>query len=99
MNLIDQYKQQILPLCTKYKVTNLSAFGSVLTDRFRLDSDVDLLVTFDKAAITDYFSNFFDFKYAMEQLLGREVDLVEEQYVSNPYFIKSINAGKQQIYG
>lgn len=99
MNALNQHIEQIRPLCKKYNVKTLSAFGSVLTDQFNQNSDIDFLVTFNKDCITDYFSNFFDFKYAMEQLMGREVDLVEEQYISNPYFTESINKNKLPVYG
>lgn len=99
MCLIDQYIPEIKELCMSYNVQKLSAFGSVLTDRFTDQSDVDLLVTFDKSRVRDYFTNFFDFKYALEKILKRDVDLVEEQYISNPYFKDSINTNNRTIYG
>ena len=70
MCLIDQYIPEIKELCMAYNVQKLSAFGSVLTDRFTEQSDVDLLVTFDKNLVGDYFTNFFDFKYALEGVKG-----------------------------
>lgn len=99
MCLIDQYIPKIKELCMAYNVQKLSAFGSVLTDRFTERSDIDLLVTFDKSLVSDYFTNFFDFKYALEDILKRDVDLVEEQYISNPYFKDSIKANNRAIYG
>ena len=45
------------------------------------------------------FDNYFDFKYSLQDLFGREVDLVEEQTIRNPYFRKSVDSTKQQIYG
>ena len=66
---------------------------------FNKDSDVDFLVNFDKAAITDYFTNFFDLKYALEELLGREVDLLEEQAIRNRYLKENIEQNKTLIYG
>ena len=74
-------------------------FGSALTNRFNSDSDIDLLVDFKKEEISDYFDNFFELKYALEALLGRSVDLVEEKNVRNPYFKKSIDSSKALIYG
>ena len=67
---------KIIALCKKYKVRKLFVFGSILTNRFNKESDVDFIVNFDKAQVTDYFSNFFDLKYALEDILGREVDLL-----------------------
>ena len=75
------------------------AFGSVLTNRFTDKSDIDLVVDFDKEKVDDYFSNFFDLKYALEKLLGRKVDLLEEQAIRNPYLKEDIDMTKKLIYG
>ena len=77
----------------------LFVFGSILTDRFNDDSDVDLVVSFNKAEVSDYFDNYFDFKYSLEDLFGREVDLLEEQTIKNPYLKKNVDATKALIYG
>ena len=82
-----------------YKVKRLFAFGSVLTNRFTDKSDIDLVVDFDKEKVDDYFSNFFDLKYALEKLLGRKVDLLEEQAIRNPYLKSDIDMTKKLIYG
>lgn len=99
MSFFAQYYPSITALCKKYKVKRLFAFGSVLTNRFTNKSDIDLVVDFDKEEVDDYFSNFFDLKYALENLLGREVDLFEEQAIRNPYLKKDIDMTKQLIYG
>ncbi len=99
MKLIELNISQIIALCKKYKVSRLFVFGSILTHRFNDASDVDLLVEFDRKAIPDYFTNFFDFKYDMESLLGREVDLLEGQTIKNQYLKCNIDASKQLIYG
>ena len=46
MKLIELNLEKIYELCRKYKAKTLSVFGSVLTDRFNENSDVDLLVKF-----------------------------------------------------
>ncbi len=99
MKLIENNMQRIIALCKKHKVRKLFAFGSVLTSRFNEGSDVDLLVTFNKAEVGDYFDNYFDFKYALEELFGRDVDLLEEQAIRNPYLKKNVDATKTLIYG
>ena len=80
MNLIELNMDKIIALCKKYKVSKLFVFGSILTNRFNKESDVDFIVNFDKAQVTDYFSNFFDLKYALEDILGREL-IVDSCYV------------------
>ena len=44
MNLIENSIQKIVALCKKYKVNKLFMFGSMLTDRFNDDSDVDCMI-------------------------------------------------------
>ncbi len=99
MKLIELNIQKIIALCQKYKVNKLFVFGSILTSRFNNDSDIDLLVEFNKAEISDYFSNFFDFKYALEDLLGRDIDLLEGQTIQNKYLKTNIDSSKLLIYG
>jgi predicted nucleotidyltransferase len=99
MNYFNHYTSQIADLCRKYNVRKLFAFGSVLTDQFNEQSDIDLIVDFDKEAIKDYFVNYFDFKYSLEDVFGRDVDLLEDQPIRNSYLKKSIEATKRLIYG
>lgn len=99
MKLIETKIQKIAALCKKHKVNKLFVFGSILTNRFNNDSDVDLVVTFNKEEVSDYFDNYFDFKYSLEDLFGRKVDLLEEQSIKNPYLKKSVDATKALIYG
>lgn len=99
MKLIENNIQKIIDLCKKHKVHRLFVFGSILTNRFSDKSDIDLVVDFDKAEVNDYFNNYFDFKYSLEDLLGREIDLLEEQTIKNPYLKKNVDATKMLIYG
>jgi len=99
MEYFSRYNNQINDLCRKYNVRKLFAFGSALTDRFNEQSDVDLIVDFDKKAIEDYFLNYFDFKYSLEDVFGREVDLLEDQPIRNSYLKKNIENTKTLIYG
>jgi predicted nucleotidyltransferase len=99
MTPIDNNLPMIIALCKKHKVNKLFVFGSILTNRFNDDSDIDLTVDFNKAEVGDYFDNYFDFKYALEELLGRKIDLLEEQAIKNPYLKKNVDATKSLIYG
>jgi predicted nucleotidyltransferase len=99
MLFFSPYNEQISNLCKQYGVKKLFAFGSVLTDNFGEHSDIDLIVDFDKQAINDHFLHYFDFKYSLENILQREVDLLEEQPIRNSYLKKSIDNSKILIYG
>ena len=65
MKIVESKIKTIVALCKHYKVKTLYLFGSILTTRFRQDSDIDFLVKFDKDNIhlADYADNFFDFQY------------------------------------
>jgi hypothetical protein len=100
MNLVEQNIDKIADLCRRHKVKTLSAFGSVLTDRFTEASDVDFLVNFNADyKDMDYVENYFNLKDALESLLGRPVDLLEEKGLKNRFFIANMNRTKRLIYG
>ena len=99
MKIIDKNRDKILALCSKHKVARLFVFGSILTDRFKKSSDIDFLVDFDGVELLDYADNYFDFKISLEKLLKRQVDLLEDKAIKNPYLRQSIDSSKQMIYG
>lgn len=92
---------QIIALCEKHKVLQLYIFGSALTDRFNKNSDIDFIVVFDKESLPllIYGENYFNFKFALEDLLKRNVDLVEYNAIKNPFFKEELDETKQMIYG
>ncbi len=99
MNLIESNIDNVRTLCKLHKVAKLFVFGSVLTDRFQKDSDIDLLVDFQGVELKDYADNYFDFKESLENLFKREVDLLEDKALRNPYLRKSIDSNKVLVYG
>ena len=62
-------------LCRRYQVRELALFGSMLLQDHRLESDVDLLVSFQPAARVT-FSTLARMQRELAALLGRKVDLV-----------------------
>jgi predicted nucleotidyltransferase len=99
MNMLDKHIVDIKKLCENHKVKSLYAFGSVLTDRFNSNSDIDLIVDFSKIEVEDYADNYFDFKFSLQDILNRPIDLLEEKAIKNPYFRKSLNQQRELIYG
>ena len=99
MKLIENNKDGIIALCKIHKVKHLFVFGSVLTKKFNKQSDVDLIVDFEDVDLYRYADNYFDLKTALEQLFHRDVDLLEEKAIKNPYLKQSIDTTKQLIYG
>jgi len=98
MNIIDRNIVQLIKLCNQHKVSKLYIFGSVLTDRFNDESDIDFLVEFSTIDIQEYFNNYMDFKEKIEALLKRPVDLVENQAIRNPIFRRVIDRDKRLVY-
>jgi uncharacterized protein len=99
MNIIDKNIDVIRDLCYTHKVKQLFVFGSVLTEKFKKKSDVDLVVNFQDIDLYDYADNYFDLKYSLENLFKRDVDLLEEKAINNPYLRQSIDLSKKLIYG
>lgn len=99
MSIIEQNIEMILSLCETHKVRMLSVFGSVLTDRFNDESDIDFVVDFATMDIADYADNYLDMQMSLSQLLGREVDLLEDKAIRNPILRQNIDRTKQVIYG
>lgn len=99
MTILDQHINDIKKLCSAHKVKQLFAFGSVLTGKFNNDSDIDLVVDFEPIDVSFYADNYYDFKFSLQDILNRPIDLLEEKAIKNPYFRQAINQQRQLIYG
>ncbi|TVQ19280.1 MAG: nucleotidyltransferase domain-containing protein [Bacteroidetes bacterium] len=90
--------ENLKALCMQYNVKSLYAFGSVCTENFNKNSDIDLLVSFKPMDYGDYADTYFELIEEFEKILKRPVDLVTDKSLGNPYFIESINQTKTPIY-
>ena len=81
-----------------HHVKDAYAFGSVCSGTFNEKSDIDLLVSFTEMKPEDYADNYFSLLYQLQHLLKRDVDLVTDKSLKNPYFIKVVNRTKTLIY-
>ncbi|WP_234734012.1 nucleotidyltransferase family protein [Tellurirhabdus bombi] len=97
--LLQENIDTIRTIAQRHKVSRLYAFGSVCTEHFSEDSDVDFLLSFDRSRIPleEYADNYFNLAEELETLLGKPVELVEESTLQNPYFIQSVNRTKTPI--
>jgi predicted nucleotidyltransferase len=97
--IIEKRKEDLKRICQKLKVKRLYAFGSVVSDKFTEKSDIDFLISFsDNLTVDEYTTNYFLLHYKLRELFNREIDIVTERTLSNPYFIESINETKELIY-
>jgi len=99
MNIIETNMEQLHNLCKQHKVGKLFVFGSVLKATYRKNSDIDFIVDFENVDLYSYADNYFDLKYSLEKLFERDVDLLEDKAINNPYLRQSIDATKQLVYG
>jgi predicted nucleotidyltransferase len=88
---------QIAAFCQKWKITELAVFGSVLRDDFRPESDVDVLVSFTNDAHWSLY-DWVDMQEELKGMFGRDVDLVEQKGLHNPFRRHAILTTKQVIY-
>ena len=79
---IDFNKKQISEFCRKWEISNLALFGSVLTDEFGPDSDIDVLVTFASGAKRTLF-DLVRMKGEMEEIFNRSVDIVSKRGIES----------------
>jgi predicted nucleotidyltransferase len=95
---LDKYANDINKLCLQNKVKSLYVFGSVLTDKFTEKSDIDLVVDIDSNDPFDYADNYFNLKFALQDLFSRPIDLLENKAIKNPYIRQNIDQSKSLIY-
>jgi predicted nucleotidyltransferase len=75
-DIINQLRDHKSELFDLFKLKSIGIFGSHITNKQSIHSDIDLLVSFG-AGDKDLF-NFLNLKYYLEDLLGKEVDLVNK---------------------
>ena len=79
--MIRQLEAVLPHLKKRFGVARIGCFRSVVRGEDRPDSDIDLLVEFAPGETT--FLNFMELVYFLEDLLGRNADLVTDQGLSN----------------
>jgi len=88
---------KIMDFCQRWKITELSLFGSILRKDFGANSDVDILVSFADDANWSL-SDFVEMINELKNIFGREVDLVEKKALRNPFRRHSILSNRKIIY-
>ena len=66
----------------RYNVSNIGLFGSVVRDDFEIDSDIDIIVEFDKQIGIE----FIDLANFLEDKLQHKIDLVSRKGIKDKYF-------------
>lgn len=86
--VVEKQRSNIAAICKELKIKRFYIFGSVLTDTFSDDSDIDILISFiDNISVEEYANNYFLLHYRLKELFNKEVDVVTERTLTNPYLV------------
>lgn len=106
--IITDNLEAIRDICRRHHVARLWVFGSAATgigldgNPFGPESDVDLLVRFDKEVYKDnhagYGDNRDELHAELEAALGRKVDLISVTGLTRARFITNVKKQKQDLY-
>jgi len=94
----DIPRDKIADFCRRWKVDELSLFGSVLREDFGPDSDVDVLVSFADDAHWSLY-DWIDMIEELKTIFGRDVDLVSRSGLRNPFRRHEILRNREVLHG
>jgi predicted nucleotidyltransferase len=93
---VNNNLNEIVALLKANGVVSASLFGSACEGND--NADFDFLVKFKSDLdYVSYADNYFNLLYALQDLLKKDVDLLAEETISNPYLLKSINRNKIKL--
>jgi len=90
-------RDALAAFCRKWRIRELSLFGSALRDDFRSDSDLDFLVSFEPDMPWDLW-DLVTMRDELIAITGREVDLVDKEALRNPYRRRAILSNREMIH-
>jgi uncharacterized protein len=96
--LVADNLERIREICQGRHVCMLSLIGSFAKGNAREKSDIDFLVTFEIMPPVQYADRYFGLLEDLTSLFGKQVDLIEEPALKNPYFIESVMNTRAVIY-
>ncbi len=71
---IEVPRERVAEFCRKHHIRRLSFFGSVISEHFKEDSDVDVLVEFEQGQVVGLL-RLAGMEIELSEILGRKVDL------------------------
>jgi predicted nucleotidyltransferase len=94
-SLVESNLSEIKDVMRSYGVISAYLFGSAAVGNMSDDSDVDFMVSFNPdLSYTEYGDNYFQLIYALQKLLKKDVDIIAEETITNPYLLQNINSQK-----
>ena len=99
VKLIDDKRDELKGLCSRFRVKTLEVFGSAAQDsEFAESSDLDFLVEFLPMTPAEHADAYFGLLNALKALFARSIDLLEANAIDNPYLLESINTCRVKLY-
>ena len=88
--------KSLQPIFQLHKIEKAYLFGSILSKNFNKNSDIDILITFEKdLAPLEKGELWWSLHDTLREKLNREIDLIIENSLKNPFLIEEINKTKQ----
>ena len=98
MDLLTKHIKEVNQACHNNQVIELFVFGSILTERFSPDSDIDFIVSIGSTDPIEYGENYFQLKFELEKIFNRKIDLLEKKAIRNELFKKLVDQKKKLVY-
>ncbi len=97
---IESHTNDLKEIFKNHKITKAYIFGSALNEKFNENSDIDFLIQFENdLSPLEKGTLWWELHDKLRDLFRREVDLLTESSLKNPYFIEEVNNTKELIYG
>ena len=98
--LISQHTKELAELCRRHHVKRLEIFGSAAVGDFNSEkSDIDFLVDYHPFPGPGKAHAYFGLLEDLQQLFNRQIDLVVDRAIENPYFRDDVHQTREPIYG
>jgi uncharacterized protein len=96
--LITAEKDSLCRLCRRYGVAQLEIFGSAARGESGPDSDLDFLVRFLPCTPEEHAERYLGLLADLQDLFHCDIDLVESNAISNPWFLDCIADTRMTLY-
>ncbi|PNW40341.1 UNVERIFIED_CONTAM: DNA polymerase subunit beta [Euhalothece sp. KZN 001] len=94
IELLQEKRDEIIKIASKHGAFNVRVFGSVVRQEDTKNSDIDLLIDYDRAKTSSWFPG--GLLMDLEELLGYKVDIVTEQGLS-PFIREQVLAEAKRL--
>jgi predicted nucleotidyltransferase len=99
MSLIHEHREQLAELCRKYNVRRMDVMGSAVREDFdAARSDLDFVVEFNNFTVDNAADRYLGLMVDLEDVFGREIDLVSYRAIRNPIFKQVVDETRVQLY-